>query len=238
MDVGLYAIIASPPLISGERLLKKPPLTVKLLQQEAHAFSNLESLHNEPSLYGATDGKRIGTYLEHKFQLHLQSKYEFVRGSSAMGIDFPELGVDIKVTRHTQPQSSCPFRSARQKIYGLGYSLLVFVYDKQDNVGSSTARLLILHTIFVEGRRTADFQTTSGLIRILENNANADDIRAFLEERMLPCDEIERERLTHEILSNPPELGYLTISNALQWRLQYARVIEKSGQVHGIERLT
>ena len=217
--------------------MKRPPLTVELLQHEARAFSSEESLHDEPSLYGATDGKRIGTYLEHKFQLLLQSKYEYLRGSSAMGIDFPELGVDMKVTRYTQPQSSCPFRSARQKIFGLGYSLLVVVYDKQDKIETSTARLQIVHTIFVESHRTADFQTTSGLIRILENDANADDIRAFLEERMLPCDELERERLVDEVLSNPPKLGYLTISNALQWRLQYSRVIEQSGQVPGIRRL-
>jgi hypothetical protein len=39
----------------------------------------------------------------------------------------------MKVTRIKQPQSSCPFKSARQKIYGLGYSLIVFVYEKIDD---------------------------------------------------------------------------------------------------------
>lgn len=57
---------------------------------------------------------------------------------------------------------------------------------------------------------------------------------AFIEDRRLPVDEIE---LAKEILANPPEIGYLTISNALQWRLQYSRVIEKAGAVSGIERL-
>lgn len=32
----------------------------------------------------------------------------------------------------------------------------------------------------------------------------------------------------------PPEQGYLTISNALQWRLQYARVIALNNQVDGV----
>jgi len=54
------------------------------------------------------------------------------KSSSAKGIDFPELGVDLKTTSIKQPQSSCPFKSARQKIYGLGYHLLVFVYEKID----------------------------------------------------------------------------------------------------------
>jgi hypothetical protein len=106
------------------------PLTIQLLQKEAVTFARAQSKHAEPSLFGVTDGKAVGTYLEHKFQVMLQSRYHYVRGSSAKGIDFPKLDVDIKVTSIRQPQSSCPFKSARQKIYGLGYSLLVFVYDK------------------------------------------------------------------------------------------------------------
>ena len=35
-------------------------------------------------------------------------------------------------------------------------------------------------------------------------------------------------RLANQILDNPPNLGYLTISNALQWRLQYGRVVALS----------
>lgn len=30
------------------------------------------------------------------------------------------------------------------------------------------------------------------------------------------------------LLKNPPQIGNLTISNALQWRLQYKRVITKA----------
>jgi hypothetical protein len=55
----------------------------------------------------------------------------------------------MKVTRVTQPQSSCPFKSARQKIYGLGYALLVFVYDKVDDLDTQTGGLHILHTTFL-----------------------------------------------------------------------------------------
>ena len=98
----------------------KTALTLSLLQEEARSFAEMESSHPEPSLYGVPDGKAVGTYLEHKFQRHLRSQYDYVEGSSAKGIDFPELGVDLKVTSIRQPQSSCPFRAARQKVYGLG----------------------------------------------------------------------------------------------------------------------
>jgi hypothetical protein len=213
------------------------PLSVSILQKEAAAFAKAESKHAEPALFGVTDGKAIGTYIEHKFQIALQRQFQYDRGSSAKGIDFPRLEVDIKVTSVRQPQSSCPFKSARQKIYGLGYSLLVFVYDKHDDEKARTGRLEILHAVFVEQERTADFQTTSGLLALLKNQANRDDLIAFFHERMLPVDEIEAGNLADEILRSPPQLGYLTISNALQWRLQYSRVIEQAGVVGGILRL-
>ncbi|MBI3879785.1 MAG: restriction endonuclease [Verrucomicrobia bacterium] len=212
-------------------------LTIPLLQKEAAAFAKAESKHVEPSLFGVTDGKAVGTYLEHKFQVALQRRFGYARGNSAKGIDFPELEVDIKVTSIRQPQSSCPFKSARQKIYGLGYSLLVFVYDKRDDEANRTGRLDIQHTICVEKERTADFQTTSGLLRLLANKANRDDILAFFQERLLPVDEIEAGNLADEVLRSPPQPGYLTISNALQWRLQYSRVIEQAGAVGSILRL-
>jgi hypothetical protein len=215
----------------------KLPLTVELLRQEADTFAARESTHAEPSLYGVTDGKAVGTYFEHKFRGHLRSKYTFVESSSAKGIDFPGLDVDMKVTSIKQPQSSCPFRSARQKVYGLGYSLLIFVYEKTDDSENKTGNLNILHVIFVEKECTGDFQTTTGIRRILENEENKDDLLAFMEERMLPLDAIEASAIADELLANPPEIGYLTISNALQWRLQYGRVIEKAGEVSGVYRI-
>lgn len=214
-----------------------PSLTIALLQTEATAFAVLESTHGEPTLFGVDNGKTIGTYLDQKFQNSLLERYDYPRGNAAKGIDLPGLNVDIKVTSIRQPQSSCPFRSARQKIYGLGYSLLVFVYEKHDDPVKATARLNILHTIFIEAERTADFQTSSGVIRLLENHANRDDILAFFEERMLPVDEITAGQLADEVLRQPPQVGCLTISNALQWRLQYSRAIEQAGITGGILRL-
>ncbi len=215
----------------------KPPLSLPLLLKEAGLFAKVASDHFDAAIYGVTDGKAIGTYFEHKFHDHLAAKYAYEQGSAASGIDFPDLGVDMKVTRSTQPQSSCPFRSARQKIYGLGYSLLVFVYEKVDDAETRTGKLDIVATIFTDERRTADFQTTMGIQQILRNDGNVDDLVAFIEDRRLPVDDIQAHKLAKEILHNPPEIGYLTISNALQWRLQYSRVIEKAGEVDGILRI-
>ncbi len=53
----------------------KPELTITLLNGEG--FWTAESQHDEPKLYGITDGKAVGTYLEHKFQAYLHTNYEY-----------------------------------------------------------------------------------------------------------------------------------------------------------------
>jgi hypothetical protein len=145
--------------------------------------------------------------------------------------------VDVKVTAITQPQSSCPFKSPRQKIFGLGYHLLVFVYEKKDDPQTTTATLDMLHTVFVDRSRTGDYTLTRLIRQHLEAGSNIEDLIGLMNDKNLPVDEIEATKIATELLEKPPEQGYLTISNALQWRLQYARVIEKAGNVEGVLKL-
>src|ERR1019366_1295967 len=112
-------------------------------------------------------------------------KYSFAGGNSALGIDIPSVDVDIKVTSIKQPQSSCPFKSARQKIYGLGYNLIVFVYEKSDDGARQTGRLNIQHTIFIQKERTGDYQMTRGLREIIERDGNVDDLVVFMQDKNL-----------------------------------------------------
>ncbi len=60
---------------------------------------------------------------------------------------------------------------------------------------------------------------------------------AFMRDKMLPIEEIEASKIADELLEKNPQIGYLTISNALQWRLQYGRVIDKAGAVQGVVRI-
>jgi len=214
----------------------KPKLTIDALFGEAKEFCITFSQIRHTSIVGVTDGKAIGTYIEHKFKDLLTQKYTVTIGSSANGIDLPdpEINTDIKTTFIKQPQSSCPFKNARQKIFGLGYNLLLFVYNKDDNLQNN---LQFLHARFIDKNRTADYQTTRGLREIIQKGGNLDDIKAFLMDKNLPVDEIELEKIAEEILENPPQIGYLTISNALQWRLQYSRVIMLEGENEGIVKI-
>lgn len=209
-------------------------LDIGTLIEEANNFCIQENNTDYPELLGVTDGKAVGTFVEHKFKEYLSNKYEFTSGNSASGIDLPDtfINTDIKVTSIRQPQSSCPYKDSKQKIFGLGYNLLVFVYDKTDD--DNTSRLNFLSVTFVTEERTADYTTTKRLSEMLEDGANKEDIISYLVDRAIPGDEITLNNLADMILAKKPLQGYLTISNALQWRLQYARVISLNNKVEGV----
>ncbi|MBI5214652.1 MAG: restriction endonuclease [Ignavibacteriae bacterium] len=217
----------------------KQKLTIKKLIEEAHIFCVSQSKLQHKELFGVTDGKAVGTFIEQKFQKHLNDNYEVTVGSSASGIDLPSADIltDIKVTSIKQPQSSCPFKDAKQKIFGLGYNLLVFVYDKADNPKTKTAILNFVSCSFVSKERTADYTTTFRLREMIKDNANEADIIAYLNDKNIPADEITLSKLAEQILQSPPEQGYLTISNALQWRLQYQRIVTLEKEVKGITKI-
>ncbi|MBR0294507.1 MAG: restriction endonuclease [Bacilli bacterium] len=212
----------------------KQKLTVKILIEETRKFCEIERKTYHKELYGVTDGKAIGTYVEHKLKQYLAERFDFTSGNSASGIDLPDesINTDIKVTSIRQPQSSCPYKSSRQKIYGLGYNLLVLVYDKIDDENGGL--LKFLNVTFVEKERTGDFTTTKRIIEMLRDGANKDDLIAYFTDRNIPGDEITYLNLAEELLSRRPKQGYLTISNALQWRLQYGRVIALNNEVDGV----
>lgn len=212
----------------------KEQLTIKDLIQETRRFCEIERTKYHKELYGVTDGKAVGTYVEHKLKEFLSESFLFTNGNSASGIDLPDelINTDIKVTSIKQPQSSCPYKSSRQKIFGLGYNILVLVYEKIDNENGGL--LNFLNVTFIEKERTADFTTTSRLIEMLRDGANKEDLIAYFTDRGIPGDEITYSSLADELLQNPPKQGFLTISNALQWRLQYARVIGLNNEVSGV----
>lgn len=216
-----------------------PELTIETLKKAAREFCNNESVYQNKELYGVTDGKAVGTFIEHKFQKYLEDHYTYEKGSSAKGIDLPgeNIQTDIKVTSIRQPQSSCPFKDAKQKIFGLGYNLLVFVYDKVDNPKTGNAILNFVSCSFLEKERTADYTTTFRVREMIKDGANKEDIIAYLNDKNIPADDITLGQLADQILNSIPKQGYLTISNALQWRLQYARVVNLAETIEGITKI-
>jgi len=210
-------------------------LSLSKLIEEAKNFCEIESAVDHPELLGVTDGKAVGTYVEHKFKRLLESRYSLTLGNTASGIDLPDekINTDIKVTSIHQPQSSCPYKDSKQKIFGLGYNILVFVYDKQDI--DEKCWLRFTHCTFISKEKTSDYTLTRLINEHKKVGANIDDVLGLLSDKGLPGDEITLRDIAEQILQNDVEQGYLTISNALQWRLQYRRVIELNNAVPGIE---
>ena len=210
-------------------------LTREALVLVAKTFCLDQSKAAHTELFGVTDGKAVGTYVEHLLQALILEQFDIAGGSSAKGIDLPAINTDIKVTSVKQPQSSCPFKSAREKIYGLDYNLLLFVYDKKNDPKKKAAMLNFVCCALIEQTRTADYQTTRLLRDILQRNGNRDDVFGFLTERHPSDDEDSLLELAGEVIEHPPEQGWL--ASSLEWRrpVLHERVAALEASAPGVE---
>ena len=210
-------------------------LTINLLKKEANNFCKHENNIAHNDLIGVTDGKAVGTYIEHKFKEYLKNKYEINIGPSGKGIDLPDshINTDIKVTSIKKPQSSSPFKNIEQKVYGLGHNLLIFVYEKQNM--NKSCYLNFKFCIFLEAERSGDYNLTKILRKMIEIDATEANIVKILKEYNIPGDKQTLEILAKKITKNPPKQGYLTISNAFQLRLRYRHIINLDKKVKGVD---
>lgn len=183
-------------------------------------------------LFQVTDGKKIGTYIERECRKYLEERTGLtMEGSAALGKDLPLFNIDIKTTSAVQPQSSSPYRSIEEKIFGLPYNILLFIYRKEDKEGF--AELEILRCCYIPKELTGDYSTTRLARELrekyLRKEIGVDEIIRRLEEK-LDIAEVEDLNITpgmvQRIIDNPPAPGVLTVSFALQWRLQYGRLKE------------
>jgi hypothetical protein len=213
----------------------KKQLTRDALIATAKSFCGLNHAYKE--LFGVTDGKAVGTFIERAFQDYLRAQFEIEIGNAASGLDLPTLETDIKVTSVRQPQSSSPFRSARQKVYGLGYNLLLFVYDKQDIAKTKKVKLAFVSCAFIASERTGDYRTTRNLLQILANDAMREEIAAYLNDAYLLTDEFEKIALADEIMRTPPMQGYLGTWIKPEWQTWYNRVVELDETVQGVVKV-
>lgn len=91
-----------------------------------------------------------------------------------------------------------------------------------------------IHVAFIDKVRTADYTITTRLIQMIQDGALKDDIIGFLSDKGLPGDEIIYDQLADEILNTDIKQGFLTISNALQWRLNYHRILKLNNSIVGV----
>ena len=70
-------------------------LTREALALVAKTFCLDQSIASHSELFGVTDGKAVGTHVEHLFQALLLEQFDIAGGSSAKGIDLPAINTDI-----------------------------------------------------------------------------------------------------------------------------------------------
>lgn len=79
--------------------------------------------------------KTRSTLIEEKFKTFLSDNLDFeIEGNSALGVDLPIFNTDIKCTSISRPQSSSPYISINEKLFGVDYNILLFVYSIDDDV--------------------------------------------------------------------------------------------------------
>lgn len=226
---------------SGVSPEERKQLTCELLMHEATNFCINSNNKGIKSLYGVTDGKAVGTSIEKMFKLYLSQKYDFDIGNSGKGIDLPDenINTDIKVSSIKKPQSSSPYKDAKQKVFGLGYNLLLFVYDKSDNDVEKKAYIEWKDCIFIEKEHTADYTLTKELIEAKQLECSLDDIVDILKSKNIKGEESTLRTIANEILEKDIEQGEITVSNALQWRLNYGRIVkyDKDNNGKGVNKL-
>jgi hypothetical protein len=194
-------------------------LTEEILIEEASRFATSVSQHSFSELYGCTDGKRVSTFFEKRFQSVLSRFYDFQLGNAAKGIDFPSLNVDMKFTSHEHPQSSSPFLNHRQRVFGLGYSLLVFVYCRSENHTDRSSCFNIESCSYLCATETGDARITAKIIDILSGGGN----KKHIEQMLLSFDfpQSDATEIADSVMQHKVVQGKITISLAMQYRLTF-----------------
>lgn len=190
-------------------------LTIGRMAASAKAFCAQYGGVPQETLYGVTDGKAVGTFVEHLFEDYLSQRYDMVSGNSARGLGLPSASTGIKAASPVRPQSGCPCRDGKQKKYGLGCSLAVSVYGKNDGHTAKAGALDYCACSFVDSQRAADYQTAAGIRNIIADNGKEDDIFAFLVERNIPVRRSLADEYGERIVAHPaPQLA---ISPYILW---------------------
>lgn len=111
--------------------------------------------------------KTRATLVGEKFKAFISEKIDFIiNGSSASGIDLPIFNTDIKCTSINLPQSSSPYKSIEEKLFGLDYNILLFIYSINDN------KFKFEHCVYIPKNMTGCKNATKLLKKLTQENLN------------------------------------------------------------------
>lgn len=181
--------------------------------------------------------KQIGTYFEKELRDWFENKHGLVsEGSVAEDIDLPAFNLDVKTTSNRQPQSSSTFDDPGERIVGVDYNILLFVYDKQSVDGGN--KFEIKTCAYIPKERASDYRKSDDAVKLVadyrEGKLSESELREQLED-LTGVGAISDKKF-EEIKNDPPEKGAITITPALQWRFNYNKMV-KEDVPEGTERI-
>jgi len=154
-----------------------------------------------------TDGKSLGTYIEKLLKAEMSRLLGIpLIGSSASGVDIPELDLNTKATSDRQPQSSEPFDSAYDRVLGAKFDIVVCIYNGRELLESSCP-LRILSAEYLKKTEVADAKLC-GTAKLLQRLALAKVIGNDLAKRTL-------KSIVHSKKAGPKGAFYMALHDAL-----------------------
>ena len=155
-----------------------------------------------------TDGKSLGTYIEKLVKAEISRILNVpITGSSAVGVDIPELSLNTKATSDRQPQSSEPFDSPYDRVLGAKFDILVCIYNGKEFFTAESAPLRILTAQYLEQTEIAD-STLCATAKLLQSLALAGAIETNLAQRALKA-------IVYSKKGGPKRQLYSALHNAL-----------------------
>lgn len=173
----------------------------------------------------SSTSKQIGTYFEEELREWFAEHEGIIsEGSVAKGLDLPLFDIDVKTTSVARPQSSSPFDDPGERITGVDYNILLFVYDK--SATESGNQFDIVSCVYIPKERTGDHRMSVKAQTLVEQwskgRLSEEELRQELED-LTGLGAISDEKFD-EIKESPPLDGTITISPAAQWRFSYNKM--------------
>lgn len=193
-------------------------LTTKLLLEVARELVTELNAHPLDKL----PSKLTGTTIEEQLHTMLEERCDHIRGNAAKGLDLPTISYDIKVTHINKPQSSAAYSSAAEKVYGLGYGILLLTYELK------AGKLHFLDPVLIRRGETADFRMTRELRAMHVAHVPQAVYTAYLRGSGLAFQGGELEALGKRLRGEKPPLGQLGLTYTPQWRVRYGRVLARA----------